>query len=963
MKTPTPQTQNPNTTTNPTRGGVSPENHLPHNTKRDIILQKECQREETAEEKLPIKAEENSSWEEKLHKKTAKEKATARNADEHDSSIKQKLQRKTATEMATTHTTNECGSSSVEKLQPYDEDITLDRKLMEENVTNRPPYCRQCSTSGGVCQVDTNNQGNKLGYLQLQVGNLDIKALVDTGASVSVMSQETYDNIATCHPENILKQISVPDSAEITLADGKRVPILEKAEIRIKIFLEEICEVFLILRETHITILGWPFFANNDLTIDCKRRLLIRENCTFQINAVEYKEKGEKTAPRISLMLKTTQAITIPPGRQEYPYCKIEGEIETFKYTTGVVEPQQSHKSAKATTKYSIGHALTTLDGEGGCHVMLTNTDDEARTFPKDLEIAQFTIMNTKDFAEIKQIHPVAATYLMQAIPLIHVSQKEFQLIAHLAQEQETTDRPEIEDLAKEIQELTRKYNEPEPPEKMQENQDIVEYRPLEGATNEVWFATPENTDDPATLDKFNRRVYELILDCKDKEKLNPTESEEMRREFLDMFDWKETQFNKEQQKQIEQLLVKYHAIFARHRFDIGSNEEFKVKLTPAHNDPVYKKSPPTPVHIKEDLKVELALLQYYGILRTLPYSKYSSPIFAQRKPNGKMRLLVDLRRINHILRHDYDEFNFPIPSMDEANHHMANKVYFSKLDCSQAYHVIQMADERSVQLLAFNFESRTFAYQRLAQGLNRSATAFSSFMRKYLEKDIAADRCASFMDDVCTATKTFEQHVDALDHVFDSLKKSGLRLTVKKCEFGVPKIDYLGWTISKAGQGVQKEKITKQLAAMKMPRSVKQVQKMIGFMNYFKNYIPRLAEKLLPFYRMLQKGAKMDVTDEHRKMFKILKQDLKMTMERTMRLPLANKQYVIMSDASDFAAGFVLLIEDYTKEQSTNKKTYAPIAFGSQKFSTAQYKHTIHTKEFLAITLLLSILHICSGE
>ena len=84
--------------------------------------------------------------------------------------------------------------------------------------------------------------------------------------------------------------------------------------------------------------------------------------------------------------------------------------------------------------------------------------------------------------------------------------------------------------------------------------------------------------------------------------------------------------------------------------------------------------------------------------------------------------------------------------------------------------------------------------------------------------------------------------------------------------------------------------------------------------------------------------------------MLNILKDDLRMTMERTMRLPLANKQYVIMSDASDFAAGFVLLIEDYTKNQDTVKKTYAPIAFGSQKFTPGQYKHTIHTKEFLAI-------------
>ena len=395
------------------------------------------------------------------------------------------------------------------------------------------------------------------------------------------------------------------------------------------------------------------------------------------------------------------------------------------------------------------------------------------------------------------------------------------------------------------------------------------------------------------------------------------------REEFLKLFVWEQTQFNSEQRAQIEELLVKYHPIFARHRFDIGGNDEFKVKLTPTHNDPVYKKSPPTALHIKDDLKVELALLQYYGILCTLPYSKYSSPIFAQRKPSGKMRILVDLRRINHVLRHDYDNNNFPIPSMDEANAHMANKIYFSKLDCSQAYHVVKMADERSIQLLAFNFESRTFAYQRLAQGLNRSATAFSSFMRKYLEKDIAADRCAAFMDDVCTATRTFQQHVEALDHVFASLKRSGLRLTIKKCEFGVPSIDYLGWTISKTGQGVQKDKIEKQLAKMTMPRSPHQIQKLIGFMNYFKNYIPNLAEKLLPFYKMLQKGAKQTITPHHKAMLKVLKEDLKMTMERTMRLPLADRQYVIMADASDFAAGYVLLIEDYTKDQKETAKSY----------------------------------------
>ena len=584
--------------------------------------------------------------------------------------------------------------------------------------------------------------------------------------------------------------------------------------------------------------------------------------------------------------------------------------------------------------EYAVGHALVTLNHEGGCHIILSNISEETKTFTKGTEIAQFTIMNSNDYNEIKQVHPIAAECIAAVAPHVNMGKQDFSIVTRLAQETDKKTNAQMAKLAEEVRELTEQYE-----GKLAENftstgHDIVDYRPLEGATNEVWFATPENTTNPENLDHFNRRVYELIMDCKDKEKLDPTKSPEMRKEFLDMFEWEGTQFNAEQREHINELLVKYHGIFARHRFDIGENNEFKVKLTPTHDDLVYKKSPPTPVHIKEDLKVELALLQYYGILRTLPYSKYSSPIFAQRKPNGKMRILVNLRRINHILRHDYDENNFPIPSMDEANHHMANKYFFSKLACSQAYHVVQMADERSVQLLAFNFESRTFAYQRLAQGLNRSATAFSSFMRKYLETDIAADRCATFMDDVCTATRTFQEHVDALDHVFASLKRSGLRLTVKKCEFGVPEIKYLGWTISKAGQGVQQEKITKFLATLRMPRSTKQIQKMIGFMNYFKNYIPRLAEKLLPFYRMLQKGEKFQVTTEHKQMLQILKEDLKLAMERTMRLPLAGKQYVIMSDASDFAAGYVLMIEDYTQEQSKNRNTYAPIAFGSQKFS-----------------------------
>ena len=174
-----------------------------------------------------------------------------------------------------------------------------------------------------------------------------------------------------------------------------------------------------------------------------------------------------------------------------------------------------------------------------------------------------------------------------------------------------------------------------------------------------------------------------------------------------------------------------------------------KVKLTPAHDLPVYVQSPPTPIHLRDEILVELALMQYYGIVTLLPKSKHSGPMFAQRKSSGNLRILVDLRRVNHLFRNDCSNNNFPISNMTDAVHHFAGKSLFTKLNCSQAYHCVQMADPLSVQLLSFNFASRTYAYTRLAQGLNKSVTRFSSFVRSYLDFCLAANLCTQFMDDI----------------------------------------------------------------------------------------------------------------------------------------------------------------------------------------------------------------------
>ena len=282
-------------------------------------------------------------------------------------------------------------------------------------------------------------------------------------------------------------------------------------------------------------------------------------------------------------------------------------------------------------------------------------------------------------------------------------------------------------------------------------------------------------------------------------------------------------------------------------------NTQFKVSLTPQDEKPVYTQNLPIPINLKEDLTVELALMHRYGIITTLPFSKYASPIFAQRKPNGKLRLLVDLRKINALIADDYINNNHTVSTLSDAAQHPAGKELFCKLDCSQAYHCLQMADQRSVELLAFNFASRTFAYRRLSQGLSRALSAFSTFMREYFDSVFKADQCAQNVDDFDIAANTTEQLIKNIRAVFKCIQKAGLKLTIEKCHFGVTQVAFLERTINPNGVAPQDQKVKNFLSKARCPKSKKQVQKNFGFVNNYRNYIPRLSKKLIGMYELLK--------------------------------------------------------------------------------------------------------------
>ena len=244
------------------------------------------------------------------------------------------------------------------------------------------------------------------------------------------------------------------------------------------------------------------------------------------------------------------------------------------------------------------------------------------------------------------------------------------------------------------------------------------------------------------------------------------------------------------------------------------------MRLTPKDDKAAYSQSLPMPTHLKENLIVELALMQQYGIITVSPFSKYASPIFAQRKPNGKLRLLVDLRKINTLIADDNTNNIHPVSTLSDAAQHLAGKSLFCKLDCSHAYHCLQMVDQRSVEMLAFNFASRTFAYRRLAEGLSRSVSAFSSFMREYLDPVVKADQCAQNVDDIGIAANNATDLTRNIRAVFQCIRNAGLKLTTEKCHFGVRQVEFLGRTISSEEVSPQTRKIQNFLNKLRFPKS-----------------------------------------------------------------------------------------------------------------------------------------------
>ena len=124
-------------------------------------------------------------------------------------------------------------------------------------------------------------------------------------------------------------------------------------------------------------------------------------------------------------------------------------------------------------------------------------------------------------------------------------------------------------------------------------------------------------------------------------------------------------------------------------------------------------------------------------------------------------------------------------------------------------------------------------------------------------------------------------------------------------------------------------------------PKCAKDMQKFLGLVNYYHQFIEGFALVARPLHDMVKKDKKWDWTERQEKAFRKLKKWF--IKELVLAAPDIDKKMRMEVDASDYTTGGVLSME-------CEDGLWRPVAFLSKSLNETERNYKIHDKEMLAI-------------
>ncbi|GJT95152.1 putative reverse transcriptase domain-containing protein [Tanacetum coccineum] len=180
------------------------------------------------------------------------------------------------------------------------------------------------------------------------------------------------------------------------------------------------------------------------------------------------------------------------------------------------------------------------------------------------------------------------------------------------------------------------------------------------------------------------------------------------------------------------------------------------------------------------------------------------------------------------------------------------------------------------------------------------------------------------------------KEHKKHLKAILELLKKEELYAKFSKCEFWLPKVQFLSHVIDSQGIHVDPAKIEsiKYWSSPKIPMEIRQF---LGLARYYRRFIEGFSNISKPMTKLTQKKVKFVWGDKQEVAFQLLKQ--KLCSAPILALPEGSEDFIVSCNASIKGLGAVLMQREKV------------IAYASRQLKIHEKNYTTHDLEIGAVT------------
>ena len=387
---------------------------------------------------------------------------------------------------------------------------------------------------------------------------------------------------------------------------------------------------------------------------------------------------------------------------------------------------------------------------------------------------------------------------------------------------------------------------------------------------------------------------------------------------------------------QIHDTVEKYKILF-----DV--NQQRTIKATIHHvidtgnHVPIASKPYFKTIEQRKAIQSEIDKMLRAGII--IPStSDWSSPVVLLTKPDGTFRFIIDYRKLNAITKKDV----FPQPSVEELVQRLGGHSWFTKIDMKAGYYQIPIRNQDKDKT-AFVTQDGLYQFEVLPMGLMNAPPTFQRLMHNIIGYN-RWDYTAVYLDDIIIFSDSFDQHVKHLQEIFQILQDHNFTLNPKKCSIAKQSIEFLSHTITKESIIPLQERI-QAILDIPQPTTLAQANKFIGKIGWYRKFIPHFSQIAAPIHRVTNKikSKRKDFHwgEEQIQAANKLKQILT-SQPLVLKYPHPNAQFILATDASDYAIGGTL-------KQIINGKTHYNY-FLSRLLSDTEKRYSTIEREALAI-------------